>query len=128
MMEYIFFDANMRDKFVEYATGLGVACDSRDDNMGLVVAVPEDLDDDLEARYDGLKDEQSELMSQMEGGLREIAGFKLALPDGQTRMVPLQPAMLTACLPASASKKYKCCSTRLHAARSIRRTVICAKS
>lgn len=97
MMEYIFFDANLRDKFVEYATGLGVACDSRDDNMGLVVAVPEDLDDDLadslEARYDELQDEQSELMSQMEGGLGKLAGFKLVLPDGQTCMVPLQPDM-----------------------------------
>lgn len=97
MMEYIFFDANMRDKFVEYATGLGVACDSRDDNMGLVVAVPEDLDDDLadnlEARYDELQDEQSELMSQMEGGLGKLAGFKLVLPDGQICMVPLQPDM-----------------------------------
>ena len=97
MEEYIFFDANMRDKFVEYATGLGVACDSRDDNMGLVVAVPEDLDDDLadnlEARYDELQDEQSELMSQMEGGLGKLAGFKLVLPDGQICMVPLQPDM-----------------------------------
>jgi hypothetical protein len=97
MMEYIFFDGNLRDKFVEYATGLGVSCDSRDDNMGLVVAVPEDLADDLaddlEARYDGLQDEQSELISQSEGGFGKLAGFKLVLPDGQTCMVPLQPDM-----------------------------------
>jgi len=95
MMEYIFFDANLRDKFVEYATGLGVLCDSRDDTMGLVVAVPEDMADDLvdnlEARYDELQDEQSELMSQSEGGLGKLAGFNLVLPDGQTCMVPLQP-------------------------------------
>ena len=65
--------------------------------MGLVVAVPEDLADDLvdalEARYDELQDEQADLMSQTEGGLGKLAGFKLVLPDGQTCMVPLQPDM-----------------------------------
>jgi hypothetical protein len=95
MMEYIFVDAYRRDKFVESATGLDVACDSRNDNMGLVVEVPEgladDLVDNLEARYGELQDEQSELMSQSEGGLKKLAGFKLILPDGQISMVPLQP-------------------------------------
>jgi hypothetical protein len=32
-------------------------------------------------------------MSQMEGGLKKLAGFKLILPDGQISMVPLQPDM-----------------------------------
>lgn len=94
-MDYIFFDANLRDRFVRHANDLGVVCDSRDDNMGLVVAVPEDLADDLvdtlEAQYDKLQDEQSELMSEMEGGLKKLAGFKLVLPDGQICTVPLQP-------------------------------------
>lgn len=95
MMEYIFFDANLRDRFVEHAKGLGVACELQDDNMGWVVAVPEDLADDsvesLEAHYDELQEEQSELMSQSEGGFKRLAGFQLVLPDGQTCMVPLQP-------------------------------------
>lgn len=97
MMEYIFFDANLRDRFVEHAAILGVACDTRDDNLGLVVAVAEDLADDLadslEARYDELQDEQAELMSQSAGGLKKLAGFKLVLPDGQVSMVPLQTDM-----------------------------------
>ena len=95
MMEYIFFDASLRDRFVEHAKGLGIACDLQDDNMGLVVAVPEDLADDLveslEAHYDELQKEQSDLMSQSEGGFKRLAGFQLVLPDGQTCMVPLQP-------------------------------------
>jgi hypothetical protein len=97
MDEYIFFDAGLRDLFVEFAKGQGVVCELRDDNMGLVVAVPEDMPDDLvdtlEVRYDELQDEQSDLMSKMEGGLGRLAGFKLVLPDGQTCMVPLQPDM-----------------------------------
>ena len=97
MNEYIFFDAGLRDRFVEYAGKRGAVCELRDDTMGLVVAVPEDLADDLvdalEARYDELQDEQSDLMSRVEGGLGKLAGFKLVLPDGQTCMVPLQPDM-----------------------------------
>lgn len=97
MNDYIFFDAGLRDKFVEHAQRLGVACELRDDVMGLIVAVPEDLADDLEdkleARYDGLQDEQAELMSQTEGGLKKLAGFKLVLPDGQISVVPLQTDM-----------------------------------
>jgi hypothetical protein len=97
MDEYIFFDAGLRDRFVEHAGGLGVACELRDDTMGLVVAVSEDLADDvvdkLEARYDELQDEQADLLSRTEGGLGKLAGFKLALPDGQTCTVPLQTDM-----------------------------------
>jgi hypothetical protein len=97
MMDYIFFDANLRDRFVQHASGLGVVCDCRDDNMGLVVAVADDLSDALtdaiENYYDELEKEQSRLMSDSEGGLKMLAGFKLVLPDGQTCMVPLQPDM-----------------------------------
>ena len=95
MMEYIFFDASLRDRFVELAKNLGVACDLQDDNMGWVVAVSEDLADNLvellEAHYDKLQEAQSELMSQSQGGLKRLAGFQLVLPDGQTCTVPLQP-------------------------------------
>jgi hypothetical protein len=97
MNEYIFFDARLRDKFVEYARTLGVACELRDDNMGIIAAVPEDiaddLADDLEACYDELQEEQSELLALSEGGLKKLAGFQLVLPDGQTCTVPLQPDM-----------------------------------
>jgi hypothetical protein len=97
MDEYIFFDVGLRDRFVKHARDLGVACELRDDTMGLIVAVSEDLADDLvddlEGCYDGLQDEQSELISRMEGGLGKLAGIKLVLPDGQTCMVPLQTDM-----------------------------------
>ncbi len=97
MDEYIFFDAGLRDRFVQHAVELGVPCESRDDPLGLVVAVPEDLDDDLvdklEARYDELQDEQSGLMSQTKGGLGQLAGFRLVLPDGQVCTVPLRTDM-----------------------------------
>jgi len=97
MDEYIFFDTGLRDRFVEHAGKLDVACELRDDTMGLVVAVSEELADDvvddLETYYDELQDEQADLMSRTEGGLGKLAGFKLILPDGQSCTVPLQTDM-----------------------------------
>jgi len=95
MMEYIFFDASLRDRFVDHARSLGVSCELPDDNMGWVVAVPEDLadslTDSLEAHYDKLQEEQAGMLSRSEGGLKQLAGFQFVLPDGQTCTVPLQP-------------------------------------
>ena len=94
-MEYIFFDAALRDKFVHYAQELQVNCSLRDDNMGLLVAVSDELSDELhdalEAFYEGLQDEQTQLLSQTEGGFKNMAGFSLVLPDGSISTVPLQP-------------------------------------
>lgn len=95
MMEYIFFDANLRDRFTHHANGLGIAYETREDNMGMIIAVSEDLTDDLmaslEELYEELQDEQASLMSKTEGGLNNLAGFSLVLPDGSMTMVPLQP-------------------------------------
>lgn len=95
MMEYIFFDAALRDRFVNYSQELGVLCETWDDNMGMVVGVKDDLDDvlvdKLEVHYEALQDEQAEQMSHTEGGLKSMAGFSLVLPDGKMSTVPLQP-------------------------------------
>ena len=96
MFEYIFFDAALRDKFVSHAKQLGVPCTATDDNMGLVVAIPEDLPeevaDKLEEYYDTLEDEQ-EGMSLAEGDVHRLAGFGFKLPDGQARLVPVSTDM-----------------------------------
>jgi len=95
MMEYIFFDASLRDRFVEHARSLDVSCELQEDNMGMVVVVPDDLADELmealENHYEALQDEQSQMMSQDEGGFTSLAGFSVVLPDGTMGMVPLQP-------------------------------------
>jgi hypothetical protein len=94
MFEYIFFDTVLRDKFVAYASNLGVNPTLRDDQMGLIVEIPEDIDEEkenaIEQRYDELEFEQSQLLLEEEGGLKRIAGFNFKLADGQSRMVPLQ--------------------------------------
>jgi hypothetical protein len=92
MIEYIFFEAALRDKFVAYAEQRGVPCTASDDTMGLVVAIPEDIAEDvadtLEEYYEELEDEQADL-SRAEGDLSNLAAFRFNLPDGQSRMLPL---------------------------------------
>lgn len=96
MMEYMFFDAALRDRFADYARDLGVACTLKDDSMGLIAGVPEDLpaetEEAIEARYEELQAEEASRVDQSEGGLKKhVAGFRLALPDGSSCMVALQP-------------------------------------
>jgi hypothetical protein len=96
MIEYIFFDAALRDKFVAFAEQRGVPCTSTNDSMGLLVAIPEDipevLSDDIEEYYESLENEQEDL-SKANGDLNRLAGFNFTLPDGQQRMLPLPSDM-----------------------------------
>jgi len=96
MLEYMFFDAALRDRFVVRARELGVACTLGDDSMGLVAALPEDLPEtaeaELEACYDALQDEEARRVDASEGGqAKHVAGFRLDLPDGRATTVPLAP-------------------------------------
>lgn len=96
MIEYIFFDAALRDKFLKYAQEHDVPCSAVDDNMGMVVEVSEDIAEDmsdkLEEFYEALEDEQASL-SRAEGDLNRLAGFGFKLPNGEARMLPLEPDM-----------------------------------
>ena len=96
MIDYIFFDAALRDRFVEYAKQRNVPCTLSDDTMGLLVAVPEEfpeeLLDDLEDLYGELQDEQADLIAA-EGELNRLSGFRFNLPDGQSRLLPLKTDM-----------------------------------
>ncbi|MFA6120997.1 MAG: hypothetical protein WCT35_08895 [Sideroxydans sp.] len=94
MIEYIFFDATLRDRFVTFAEQRGVPFIATDDPMGMVVEVSEDISDELsdevEAFYDTLELEQ-EALSKADGDLNRLAGFRFNLPNGQSRMLPVEP-------------------------------------
>lgn len=96
MIEYIFFDADLRDRFLHYARQHDVPCNAIDDNMGMVVEVsediPEEMSDKLEEFYEALEDEQTSL-SRAEGDLNRLAGFGFKLPNGEARMLPLSTDM-----------------------------------
>ena len=96
MFEYIFFNEALRDKFIQYARQRGVTCTASDDPLGLAAEIPEDLPDDvfddLERYHDALEIEQIQL-SRMEGDMKSLASISFKLPDGQSRMLPLQTEM-----------------------------------
>ncbi|MBZ0092918.1 MAG: hypothetical protein K8F27_11960 [Sulfuricellaceae bacterium] len=98
MLEYIFFDEELCERFARYAGGLGVACQSRADALGMVVAVAEDLAEDLDEKleqfYEQLQQEQSAIADSSAGGLKvHAAGIRATLPGGRSCMIKLEADM-----------------------------------
>ncbi len=95
--EYMFFNEALRDRFVAFATGNGIASTVRQDEIdGFVVELPDDLDDALEetieAEYDSLMEEQM-LLAESDADLisHHVAGVNVTLSDGTTRAVRISP-------------------------------------
>jgi hypothetical protein len=97
-MEYIFFNAELAERFAEFARLIGASCEERSDNMGLVVAVPEDLDDALgnrlETYYAHLLDEQAEMVEEAEPDLKHATAINITLADGRHCTIRIEPAMM----------------------------------
>lgn len=110
MIEYIFFDIALRDKFVSYVEKRGVPYTAPEDNMGMVVAIPEEIpelvSDDIEEYYNTLEDEQ-EAQSETEGDLKRLAGFRFSLPNGESRMLPLQTTLANRLLASFSLKEIQ---------------------
>ena len=91
--EYIFFDATLRDRFVSFVAGHGIPSQTRPDAMeGFVVALPDDLADELEdvieAEYATLMEEQCSLVEAADGeNARALMAVAITLPDGQPGVV-----------------------------------------
>ena len=95
MIEYIFFDEGLRDRFLKVVVAQGIASEVRADQIeGFLVVLSEDLADEvvdlLEDEYDVLMVEQRCLVESLDGDkARTLMGVNITLPDGQQRMVPL---------------------------------------
>ncbi len=98
MMEYMFFNAEIAERFTDFCRGIGVPCEERSDSMGLVVAVPEDLDDALSNRletyYAHLLDEQAEMVENTEPDLKHATAIDITLADGRPCTIRIEPAMM----------------------------------
>ncbi|BBE51271.1 hypothetical protein OYT1_ch1734 [Ferriphaselus amnicola] len=98
-MEYVFFDEVLQSRFVTLLEQRSVGWDAREDLMGgTIVSISDDLADEtmdeIEACYDTLLDEQSELALQREGWVdKRLAGVQVHLPDGRERTVALTPEL-----------------------------------
>jgi hypothetical protein len=98
MMEYIFFNDSISQRFAEFVQVLGIPCQEKRDKMGLIVAVPEDLDDlvsnRLETYYAMLMDDQADLVEENEPDLKHVAGISITLADGRPCTIRIEPAMM----------------------------------
>ncbi len=97
--EFIFFDAALRDRFIQFAAARHIIAGTRPDAIeGDVVELPDDLGDDLvdalEAEYETLMDEQMALVEANEvADARDVLGVNVTLPDGRACTVRLPAAL-----------------------------------
>ena len=97
--EYMFFDAALRDRFMAFASGHGIASTMRQDEIaGFVVVLPDGLADELqdavEDEYESIMDEQMLLAeSDTELVSHHAAGVTVTLADGTTRAIRIPPAI-----------------------------------
>ena len=97
--EYMFFDAALRDRFMAFASGHGIASTMRQDEIaGFVVVLPDGLADELQdavdAEYESIMDEQMLLAeSDTELVSHHAAGVTVTLADGTTRAIRIPPAI-----------------------------------
>lgn len=91
--EYIFFDAALRDRFVGFLAARGIPNELRADAMeGFVVALADDLDDEIEEtiedEYTTLMEAQRDLVEAAEGDQAlALMAVAITLPDGQPGVV-----------------------------------------
>lgn len=95
MLEYVFFDEAIRDKFIEQLRGEGVEV-SFDE---LIVEVPEELDrviaDKVDYYYEKLLQETAALMEEGEDALeKDVMGVHVALEDGSACTIRLDPELV----------------------------------
>jgi hypothetical protein len=96
MSEYIFFEDDLRDRFLAFVADRRVQASTRPDKIaGHVVTLPENLADELEdafeAEYGRLMDEQQLLVEAADGEDRTLLGVDITLPDGKACTVRLPP-------------------------------------
>jgi hypothetical protein len=99
MLEYVFFDAAIRQKFADFLAENNVEYRLNDADEGCLAEVPEDLDDELadaiDHCYEVLLQETAELLEGTEDGLeKNVAGVQIALADGSPCTVRLNPDLL----------------------------------
>lgn len=98
-VEYIFFDTELRDRFVQFLSVQGLPCQMRDDVMeGFIVEITDEpgdaLVDAVEARYEALMDEQlAQAGARPDWVKHEVAGVNITRLDGRACTVRL-PANL----------------------------------
>lgn len=99
MLEYIFFHNQPRQKFISYLVNHDIPYNEQDDTMGMIIAVPEDMgddiEDDIEACYDKLMEDAEELLIEDgEVAEKDVAAITISLQSGETIYASVDPKVL----------------------------------
>ena len=99
MLEYIFFHKQLLEEFLKQLEQHTIPCETREDAMGLVAAVPDDLDDErleqVDIIYDALLDDTEMLVdSDDNASVKHAAAITLNLKNGDTVEASINPALL----------------------------------
>jgi hypothetical protein len=99
MLEYIFFHDEPRKQFIQYLLKQDIPYVEQDDSMGMVVAVPEDLGEEIEelveSHYDKLMEDAEELLIEDgEAAEKDVAAITITLDDGKTIYASVSPNVI----------------------------------
>lgn len=99
MLDYIFFHKELLDRFVAQLEQLAIPCETRDDSMGLVAAVPDDLDDavveQVDEIYEALLDDTEKLFDVDEpADEMQAAAISIKLKNGDSVDASINAALL----------------------------------
>jgi len=99
MLEYIFFHDEPRKQFIQYLEKQDIPYVEQDDSMGMVVAVEEDLGEEIEelteSHYDKLMEDAEELLIEDgEAAEKDVAAITITLDDGKTIYASVSPNVI----------------------------------
>ncbi|MES9947213.1 MAG: hypothetical protein ABW080_19860 [Candidatus Thiodiazotropha sp.] len=105
MLEYILFDESSWCGFVDYLRQLGLEPETSVGEDGWLVALPEDLDDAMDAKieayYDQLLDNNEAMVAEREGEAHQhVAGVNVTLADGRVVQAAVDPKLMQRLLDA----------------------------
>ena len=105
MLEYILFDERAWREFIDYLRQLGLQPETSVEDEGWLVALPEDLDEEMDAKieayYDRLLETNEALVAQREGEAHcHVAGVNITLGDGRVVQAVVEPGLMQRLLSA----------------------------
>ena len=97
MLEYAFFHQRISGLFLDFVKQRGISAEVEQEELGIIVQIPEELDDQLlekiEAYYDKLLDMTEELVNADEEHIHNV-GIAVNLTDGRSVLAEVEPALV----------------------------------
>ncbi|MEN8710950.1 MAG: hypothetical protein ABF326_02015, partial [Arenicellales bacterium] len=88
---YIFFHDEPRKQFLQYIESLDIPHVAQDDTMGMIVAIPEELGEDIEDEIEAHYDKLMEDAEAGEAAEKDVAAMTISLQSGDTIYASVEP-------------------------------------